>query len=301
MPFAHVRRFGLELVAVAGEPVPTRPKPVMTSSATKSDATLAARPRARPQVSSGAGNTPPAPITGSQKNPRPLGRGPGGCVSARSSRRPTRPGPRRGRGFRGQLVVVDTGERGARRVHAVIRRSRRTTIVRSGWPTSCRACAPSSSRCRRVGAAAREEHAAVGDRRERLTRSASPTPGGSRGHRRWSGRRAVSARRPPPRCASSEPDVREPQTRRGVEVSPAGVVPDVRPSPRTSTSSPSRSPAPCPRTGARGRHAADATAGVPRGMWPDVARPVPAQSVSYARFGRSHRSASPMLSPRRRA
>ena len=67
MPFAHVRMSGSRFHRELANQSPTRPNPVMTSSATKSTPASRQIARTSARYPSGGANTPPAPITGSQK------------------------------------------------------------------------------------------------------------------------------------------------------------------------------------------------------------------------------------------
>ena len=84
MPFAHVMRSGSRPRRLLANQSPVRPKPVITSSATNSTPVSRQIARTSPRYPSGAANTPPAPITGSQKNAATRS-GPADAIASRSA------------------------------------------------------------------------------------------------------------------------------------------------------------------------------------------------------------------------
>ena len=211
---------------------PHRPNPVITSSATKSTPVSRHTARAADRYPWGAGYTPPAPITGSQKNAATLSSPTCSIIERRSSASSQRtcttssissPWPR---GVRG-----DPGEARARGVHPVVRafapdQDRPFGLSDQLPEPACHL----RRRVDRVGAAARQEHAAVGDGGERADtfrqlgrRTVREVPErGVRGERRHLGGGGIGDVAPP------EPDVGEPEARGRVQVATSRLVPDVR-------------------------------------------------------------------------
>ena len=203
-------------------------------------------------------------------------------------------------------VRRDAGQAGARGVHAVVRalaadqdRSLGLSYQLPEPPRHLRRGVD------RVGAAAREEHAAVGDGREgrhplgelrgRAVREvAERRVGGERGHLGGGRVGDVLA------AAADVRRTRGPRSHRGSAV-------PTRPRPERRRRGPgparrARTPTPCRRTDARSGPCGRGYQRYPRRpCGRNVGTRTLAQSVSYARFGRSQRSASAMLSPRRRA
>ena len=138
MPLAQVMMSGSSPKRPLANHAPHRPNPVITSSATNSTPVSRHTARAADRYPWGAGYTPPAPITGSQKNAATLSSPTCSIIERRSSASSQRtcttssissPWPAAFAGIPARLVPAVCIPWYAR--------SRRIRIVRSGCPTSC--------------------------------------------------------------------------------------------------------------------------------------------------------------------